>query len=331
MPNPRLLPALIGLASAAAAIAPLRFTPQEPAGPNLPEVYSILMRRDTVWFCAHVDTTERRMVFAFVRQSRKWLSSPNTTACRRERDKPEFEDSIVVVGRGVSMHVVRTVSDSDSARLGRSYLALVDSSRKRRVALRPTYTATEVQKLVTRGTLERDTTSTWVGDATVNDSVVWVGVRGGFPEGEGVIGGVYQVNRRTGKWRFISDSTLNWHSINGLAQSGKTLWIATEQPGETRAFGNAGLLRMTIATGRWTAYTDRNSPLPDALIRDVSADSRAVAVATEKGLAVAEVAKNGRITKWNVRHFRVTAVDDSVAISLVERPAGDTIARRRQR
>lgn len=326
---PNLSPvALIGLASAVAAIAPLHAQP--PAGPNLPSVHSIVLRRDTIWFCARVDTTQRRTAFAFVRSSREWLNGPVATLCATEREKPSFDDSLVVVGRGVSLRVVRPALESDSGRLRRSYLRLTDSVRRRRIDLQPVYTKPEVQKLVTRGTLEVDTTSTWVGDAIVNDSLVWVGVRGGFPEGEGVIGGIYRVNRKTGAWRFISDSVLHWHSINGLAQSGKTLWIATEQPAELRTFGNAGLLRMTIATGRWSAYTDRNSPLPDALIRDVAADGRSVAVATEKGLAVAEIAANGRITKWNVRHYEVTAVDDSVAISLVPRPAVDTLSRRRR-
>ena len=319
MPNLRPI-ALIGLVSAAAAIAPTAFKFEGTPRLDRPKVHSVIVRRDTIWFCARAYPNDHATAFAFVRRSRKWLDGRRSARCEREAKKP-FRDTLYRGGRGVLIHVSRPAADSDGAVNGRSFLIVSDSARKRRITLRPHYTAAQIKALEAVGDVDQDTTSVAVRDVIVNDSLIWIGLWGGFPEGEGALGGVYRINRRTGAWRHIVDSTLSWHAVNGLAEVAGTLWIATEQPAEYGAFGNAGLLRMRTRTTRWTGFTDRNSPLPDALIQDVGADSRVVAAATEKGLAVGEIGSKGEIVRWNVRHYLPTFVGDSLVMKLADSSA----------
>src|SRR4051812_34745814 len=320
MPNLRPV-ALIGLASAAAAIASLAFRFEGTPRLDRPKVYATIVRSDTVWFCTHAYPNAHRMAYGFARKTRTWTSSRRSARCDREPKKPEFGDTLVRAGRGVEIRVVRPKPDSEGAIIGRSYLVMTDSARRRRVTLRPSYTPAQIRDLVRVGDVDQDTTSVFVRDAIVNDSVVWIGLWGGMPEGEGVMGGVYRINRRTGVARYIIDTTLSWHAVNGLAEVGGVLWVATEQPAEYGPFGNAGLLRLHANTMRWDAFTPKNSPLPDALIEDVGADARLVAVATEKGLAVGDLDAKGQVTRWSVRVYKPAFVGDSLITSLAERSA----------
>jgi hypothetical protein len=312
MPNPRTC-ALIGLASAAAAIAARPITFEGTPRLDRPDVYSIIVRADTVWFCARAYPAQHRSDYAFVRRSSKWLAGRRSARCDRESPIDQ-DDSVHRVGRGI---VIRASQSDD-----RSRLVVSDSTRKRRTVLRPSFTPArlkELQSLV--GAAGSDTVSTTVRDVVVNDSLIWIGLWGGFPEGEGVMGGVYRIDRRTGASRYIVDATLAAHAVNGLADAGGSLWIATEHPGEYGPVGFGGLIRLNSTGARREAFTDDNSPLPDALIRDVAADSRLVAVATEQGLAIGELGAKGRLVRWNVQHFTPAFVGDSLVMSLGDRPA----------
>jgi hypothetical protein len=216
---------------------------------------------------------------------------------------------------------VRPRLKADPGARQRAYLVVHDSARRRRTVLRPRYTPEQVLRLEHLGDVDQDTTSVFVRDAIVNDSLIWLGLGGGFAEGEGTLGGLYRINRRTGAWRHIVDTTLSWHAVNALAEVRGTLWIATEYPVELQTSGSAGLLRMRAGSTRWVGFNETNSPLPDALIENVGADRRAVAAATETGLAVGELDGTGKVVRWNVRQYVPGFIGDSLVMRLADSTA----------
>lgn len=317
MPNPRPL-ALIGLASVVAAIA----SPSEAVRPlQHPVVQSIVVRPETVWFCA-LQPDSQRLAYAFSRSTRTWGIDAAARVCGSTRPRLHWFDSVPMrVRAGVRIEVM---AQRDGQGLGqrRAYLRYTDSARRLTIDLRPSLTASRAAALAaSHGNIDDDTTAITVGAATANDSLTWIGLGGGFPEGAGSLGGIYRIDRRTGRWRWIVDSALSWNAVTGIAQTRHWLWVGTEQPAEQGAFGRYGLLRMNPASGVWRNYTPENSPLPDARIMDVEADEKIVAIATENGLAVAELAKGraGIITRWSVRYFVPTYSGDSVTYGLAAR------------
>src|SRR5215211_2959048 len=81
MPNPRTF-ALIGLASAVAAIAPHR-TFRFEGTPRLdrPDVYGIAVRQDTIWFCAIAPRDTQHVAYGFARASRTWKTISGDRPC----------------------------------------------------------------------------------------------------------------------------------------------------------------------------------------------------------------------------------------------------------
>jgi hypothetical protein len=76
---------------------------------------------------------------------------------------------------------------------------------------------------------------------------------------------------------------------------------------------------MNLGNGSFQSITPANSPLPDALIHCVASDDDVVAIATEKGLAVAELgaASSPRdIERWNVAYFIPRFAGDSLVFLL---------------
>src|SRR6476620_7731004 len=104
MPNLRPI-ALIGLVSAAAAIAPTAFKFEGTPRLVRPKVHSVIVRRDTIWFCARAYPNDHATAFAFVRRSRKWLDGRRSARCERDAKTLEFNDTLFRAGRGVAIRV----------------------------------------------------------------------------------------------------------------------------------------------------------------------------------------------------------------------------------
>jgi hypothetical protein len=324
MPNPRIF-ALIGLASAVAAIAPT-YAYKFEGIPRLdrPSVYAIAVRPETIWFCATAPRDTQHVTYGFARGPRSWTmlagDRPCTNATRKVLNY--FLDTLPVpVAPGMRVEVVIPPQpDSQAARRPRSTLRFIDSARSLSLDLKPTIAAERITRLLSRvGSVDEDTTAVGIGGVASNDTVAWIGLAGGFPEGEGSLGGIYRIDRRYGTWQYIVDSTLSWHTVTGLAQTRDWLWAGTQQPAEYGPFGRAGLRRMDLRTGDWRDFTPANSPIADALVVHVAGDDNAVAIATEKGLSVIELRASGsprEIDRWNTQYFIPAFVGDSLIIRL---------------
>jgi hypothetical protein len=323
MPNPRTF-ALIGLASAVAAIAPHRaFKFEGPPRLDRPDVYGIAVRRDTIWFCAIAPRDTQHVTYGFARASRTWKTIPGDRPCgsaKRGVRTSHLDTMPLSLSGGLRVEVASSPRDSAGARQGRSALRFIDSLHSQSLELRPGVPPRRVARLVGQaGHVDEDTTAVTVGGFVANDSLAWIGLRGGFPEGEGALGGVHRIDRRSGAWQYIVDSTLAVHAVTGLAQTRDWLWVGTERPAEYGAYGQAGLRRLDLRTGGWRQFTSANSPVPDARITHVAADENAVALASEKGLAVIELRRTGsprEIERWNTRHYVPGFSGDSLVIRL---------------
>src|SRR5438105_940682 len=100
MPNLRPV-ALIGLVSAAAAIASLPFRFEGTPRLDRPKVYATIVRSDTVWFSAHAYPNAHRVAYGFARKTRAWTSGRRSARCDRQANKPELGDTVFRAGRGV--------------------------------------------------------------------------------------------------------------------------------------------------------------------------------------------------------------------------------------
>jgi hypothetical protein len=337
MPNPRPL-ALIGLASAVAAIAPTAATPFKFEGtPTLarPSVYAIAIRPETVWFCATAARDSHFVAYAFARRTRDWRTVDGARRCGAARRTFRYGYDSLPLEMSPGVRVESRIAPRDSeGKAARSTLRFIDTAGSLDLDLRPVLRPSRVAALLKPigSHIDEDTTSISIGATALNDTLVWLGLAGGFPEGEGSFGGVYRIDRRIGAWNYILDSTLAGHTVTGLAQTRDWLWVGTEQPGEFGPFGRAGLRRFDLRTGAWRDYRPGNSPIPDALVSHVASDDRVVAVATAKGIAVIELRATRvprEIERWNTRYFVPAFAGDSLTIRLApkaEAPSDSTEA-----
>jgi hypothetical protein len=302
-----------------------------------PAVYRISVAADTVWFCSEIYPSLQQTTFAFARSSREWrrLASVPPQCEKQTTEVPvEYRDTVRLAPRLVSI-AIRPAPNADGAVVGRSYLRVQDSVSGRRIDLKPVLTPARVRKLIEQGVdIGDDTVATYIRSIASSDTLVWIGLSGGFAEGMGNLGGIYKIDRRSGAYDFIINEKLGDHSVTGLASSGNWLWAATENPAEYGPYGDAGLMRMDLRTGAWKSYTDSTSALPDAWIRQMVSDGRILAIATERGLAVIELATVGSardstgdeaIARWNTRFFVPSFAGDSMMFELgtkADAPAG---------
>ena len=321
MPNLRRLPALIGLASAVAAIAA-----KHPFGPDpelqLPSVSAIVITPDTVWFCAESYPGATRTTFGFARASREWIrAGAERPACVNAPRIESFRDTVALGGR-MSAIAMRPPRDSNDIPQGRAFLRINDSVSGKQFQLKPPIDQ-RLRRLIQEGyEIGTDTVAVEIQSAFVTDTIAWIGLAGGFAEGMGDLGGIYRLDRRTGAWELITDSTLAERTVAGLAPVGEWLWVGTQNPAEYGAYGDVGLLRFNTRTRSWKSYTDSTSPLPDALVRTMASQGNLLAVATERGLAVIELGAgtpgsgDEAIARWNTRYFVPGFAGDSLVFTL---------------
>ena len=310
--------ALIAIASAVVATTSIPFKFEGNRRLQRPQVDAIVVRPDTVWFCALKPRDSSAVSYAFVRASREWRTVDGAQVCPNAARLFWYDSTPVSLAPGVRVQIVSAPRDSEGAKHGRSHLRLTDSLHGLRVDLKPAVAPERIKSIIPFGMVDEDTTAITVLAASINDSLAWLGLAGGFPEGEGSLGGIYRIDRRSGEWTYVVDSTLSWHTVTGLSQSRDWLWAGTAQPAEYGYFGRAGLLRMDVAKGGWRGFTPANSQLPDALIQAVAADDDLVAVATEKGLAIAELRANGagEIGRWAAQYYIPAFIGDSFAFRI---------------
>ncbi len=303
-----------------------------------PVVDAISIGTDTVWFCGRIGAQVVPVNFFWLRATREWKRAGATTpapcAHRLGQYGNEAGDTSSL-GNGLKIIRIDGKRDTNEAQITASHLRLVDSVRKRTTDLTRVADTALVRRLAESEEIERDTISALVGAAIANDSLVWVGLAGGFPEGQGEIGGIYRVDRRTGEHELILEDRLNAAAVTGIASVGRWLWVATEYPAEYGSYGSAGLLRMDQRTRTWEpeSYDASTSPIPDALIRTMKSDGRILAVATETGLAVVELrpvtgtaarsaSDEDPIARWNLGYFRPAFVGDSLVFDVGTNPHG---------
>lgn len=309
----------LGLATAAPMFGP------EPAFER-PVVQVISLGPDTVWFCG----SRRTPSYFYVRATREWRNATAANKAPCADGSTIRADGLTTThpARGLWISAVKAPTDSEGQSHGRSYLTVVDSTNRRTVDLKPAFDTPLIKKLLEPYEVGMDTVSTGITAVVANDSLIWIGLMGGFAEGMGELGGIYRVDRRTGSYELMIDSVLGEHTITGAASVGPWVWFATENPAEYGPYGDAGLMRLDARNRQWKFYDDSSSPLPDALIRTMESDGRILALATGRGLAIIDLRATGApsaapsangdesIARWDVRYFVAGFSGDSMVFNL---------------
>jgi hypothetical protein len=263
---------------------------QEPGSLRHPIITAIVVKPDTVWFCGTPHGTDAP-AYNFVRQTRTWSERASSRGAPCEPEKVGIVRDTIAVGAGVRIIRVAPPRDSNDLPLGRAYLRVVDSARGRSTDLLRRLDPAVLAKLPKSGSLDQDSISTEVGGVVTDDSTIWIGLRGHFPEGEGLYGGLIRVGRRSGRTDWINDSLIVDRDITGVVDAGRWLLISAVTDAEDGSYGEPGLLRYDKANHRWQAAGD-STLLPDNLIRAMADDRHIVAFATEYGLAVADLRRD---------------------------------------
>ena len=304
--------------------------PGEPANLRLPRIGRIMVRPDTVWFCGHVEDGDALSDYVYVRRTREWrrVAAPAAGACTTQ-GAPDAQVSDTV--QGADYQVVRidsTQFDSAGQRSGRAYLRVIDRALGRQTDLLPRLDPKRRSAFLVKYGAAADLDFAAFGAIASNDTLIWIGLAGGFPEGEGAVGGIFRVHRPTGRYELLLDSLLEDVTVSAMVDGGRWLWVGTKMPGEYGFGGTVGLLRFDVRTRAWRSYQERTSPLPDAVIGPVVSDGQLLAMATARGLAVATLrAPNSTrksdgdeaIAGWDVRYFMPSFTRDSLVFELASK------------
>lgn len=294
-----------------------------------PVIETIRITADTVWFCGAHDADEHADYF-FVRRSNEWrrVRGHTATACSTRRaGETVLRDRV----RGADFTIRRvdsTALDERGRRTGFAYLRVTDDRFKQVINLVPMLHPETRRLFWARYGMTADVDFASIGAVTATDSVLWVGLAGGFSEGKGAVGGLFRVNRRTGEYVVLIAPSIEATTISGLAAAGRWLWVGTKRPGEHGWVAAEGLVRLEVPTLIWQGYARKEYPLPDRLITAVATDERILAVATERGVGIATlpedvnaaVARSYRdeiLTDWEQRYFSPAFEQDSLVFDLV--------------
>jgi HEAT repeat protein len=288
-----------------------------------PSITTAVVRPDTVWFCGNLHGIDN-VLYYFARQTRAWgQSASQGSAC--DNVSPFMGRDTIDAGRGVRiLRIVSTMRDADNDPIGRSYLRVVDSARGWSTDILRRLDPGVLARLPKVGGMEGDSVSTIIDALAIDDSTLWLGLRGGFPEGGGEFGGLFRVDRRSGTVDWINDPSVVTRDITGIADAGRWLIIGAVTVGEYGRVGGPGLLRYDKTNGRWHVYGD-SVPLPDKLIRTLRGDGQLIAVATEMGLAVVDLARDNSpggdnlLARWSSTWFVPAFVGDSMTYRVGQR------------
>jgi hypothetical protein len=293
-----------------------------------PVIETIRITPDTVWFCGARDAGEHATYF-LVRRSYEWrrVGRATATPCATHRSATgALRDG----ARGADFtiaHVDSIARDDRGRRTGFAYLRVSDDRFKRVINLVPMLHPESRRLMLARYGMTADVDFASIGAVTATDSVLWIGLAGGISEEGSSIGGLFRVNRRTGTYVLMGNPSIEATTISGLAAAGRWLWVGTKRPGQHGWNAGMGLVRMDVPTLTWQAYAPKEYPLPDRLIEAMATDGRILAVATERGVAVATlpedvnaaVARPYRdevLTDWERRYFSPAFENDSLVFDL---------------
>ena len=309
-------------------VSPAASAPDGPVYLRLPAISRIAVRRDTVWFCGTIEAGDARAEYYFVRRTREWrrVLGPSAAPCLVQ-GAPSATRSDTI--RGAGFQVVRidsTQYDSAGRRSGRVFLRLIDRAFGRQTDVVPRLDPKKRRAFVTTYGEAAGLDFADVSAIVANDTLLWIGLAGGFPEGEGAVGGIFMVHRPTGRYELLLDTLLEDATVSALVDGGRWLWVGTKVPGEYGWGGRAGLLRFDVRTRGWRSYQERTSPLPDPVIGAVASDGQLLAIATFRGLAVAELrpgsgvalppGRDEAVGGWDVRYFVPSFERDSLVFDL---------------
>ena len=293
-----------------------------------PVIETIRITPDTVWFCGARDAGEYATYF-LVRRSYEWrrVGRATATPCPTRRSATGVLRNGARGADFTIAHVDSIARDDRGRRTGFAYLRVSDDRFKRVINLVPMLHPESRRLMWARYGMTADVDFASIGAVTATDSVLWIGLAGGISEGGGSIGGLFRVNRRTGTYVLMGNPSIEAATISGLAAAGRWLWVGTKRPGQHGGFAGMGLVRMDVPTLTWQAYAPKEYPLPDRLIEAMATDGRILAVATERGVAIAtlpedvnaEVARPYRdevLTDWERRYFSPAFEQDSLVFDL---------------
>ena len=281
-----------------------------------PAIRQIRVAPDTVWFVGDRGFDTVGVRYCFARRTREWCPLPaSTPSVPPPLSVPATPNDSVAVAPGLTL-LCRPHLESgahcdayglQSADDGRVHWLIPRLTRASRALL------TRAIDLETEQTLSM---STIVSAHVVEPQAVWLGLAGGFPEGEGAFGGLLRFHRARRTIETIVHPKLAAATVTALAIDRRALWVGTAHPGEFGYWGSTGILRRDLATGRWSTLDSATTPLPDNLVQALAAVGGALYVATQDGLAVVDL----RTGQWTVRYFRRTSVAGSDVYALDARP-----------
>ena len=192
--------------------------------------------RDTVWFFEDPPRAEAPTSsgYAFVRSSGAWVRVPSVGRPPARPILPSERDTIPVGGGLALVSVpgengdVETALYSPAARREHRLHVRVDLARRARLAAIGGWSDTDEEGERKDGPSVSRLVSAWAGDSTT----LWLGLAGGFDEGDGQIGGLLRVDRRTLAIEPVLDTLLANVRVSGVALVDGAVWVATYSSNE---------------------------------------------------------------------------------------------------
>lgn len=231
--------------------------------------------------------------------------------------------------RGWAVRDTVEIPLADGARLTRGRLRADDGSDTAAPVLR----LTGGRAIPIRGALsESDRTA--LGSLTTDDGVsplalrvsaaasspraFWLGLAGGFPEGQGSMGGLLRVDRATARVTTLGHEWLTNATVTSILPVGDTIFIGTLFPHEYEASGELGLVAYEPGRDEWRQELASLQGLPDDLILALARVGDSLLVATEDGPALRPL-RGGAWSSW---HFVPRL--DTATVEWELRPRADT-------
>jgi len=269
-----------------------------------PRIHRMVIAADTVWFLAgKQDDSLPTFAYCFNRKTERWCRTtlPAGTGAVRPRAvallKQQTPGRTVSIGAGWKTACAATAESCSPLRVANHGKTVIISERGGGTARLKTPFSTDVSSVAE------------------SHGIAWLGLGGGYSEGEGGRGGLIALDSATGTARWITQPALDSTSVTSLVADSLGLWLGVVKPGEYGPYGGHVLRYEPPHAGvaaRWSRVTSRAGQLPGDVVLAVAAADAVVAVATADGLAVRT--SDGR---WIRRFYHLAVAGDSVVSALV--------------